>query len=173
MKGARGGKDGVAPVRGIAIETEKIPPEGMRLKSTLDADALSLDCEGVAPAGPLEYDLRIEAASGQLIARGRLTLPVELVCSRCVKTFSSAVRVPRYVFTRPFEEREIIDLTESVREDIIIALPLKPLCREACKGLCPRCGRDRNLERCSCPPPGGDARWGALEGLELPPEKPR
>lgn len=173
MKAPKAGNGaGVAPSSGIAIETEKIPPGGMRLKGSLDAAELSLECEGVAPAGPLDYDLRVEAASGQLIARGRLAIPVQFVCARCVKTFASAVRVPRYLFARPFEAREIIDLTESVREDIIIALPLKPLCREECKGLCPRCGRDRNLERCSCPPPGGDARWGALEGIELPPEKP-
>ena len=158
---------------GITIEVQKIPPEGLRLKGSLDAGELALDCEGVAPAGPLEYDLAVEVASRELIVRGRLSLPIELVCSRCVKTYGVELRVPRYTFTRPVTEREIIDLTESVREDIIIALPLKPLCRTECKGLCPRCGRDRNLERCSCPSSIGDVRWGALEGLDLPPEKDR
>jgi uncharacterized protein len=158
---------------GIPVEIQKIPSEGMKLKGFLPSEELSLDCEGVAPSGPLEYDLAVEMASRELIVRGRLKLPLELVCSRCVKTFGHEIRVPRYVFTRTVAEREIIDLTESVREDIIIALPLKPLCRDACKGLCPRCGRDRNLERCSCPPPRGDVRWSALEGLELPPERER
>jgi uncharacterized protein len=158
---------------GIALEIQKIPPEGMGLAGTLDAHGLSLECAGIAPAGPLEYDLRAELAGRELIVRGTLELPLELVCSRCLKTYGERLRVPRYIFTRTVHEREIIDLTESVREDIIIALPLKPLCRAECRGLCPRCGRDRNLEPCSCPPPRGDARWSALEGLDPPPEKDR
>lgn len=156
---------------GIAIEIQKLPPGGARLKGSLDAAELSLDCAGVAPVGPLAYDLAVEVASRELIVKGRLSLPVEFVCARCLKTYGAEVKVPRYVFTRTVAEREIIDLTESVREDIIIALPLKPLCRKECKGLCPRCGRDRNLEQCSCPSSRGDGRWGALEGIELPPEK--
>lgn len=158
---------------GIAIEIQKIPPGGMRLAGTLDANELSLECVGITPSGPLDYDLAAELASRELIVRGRLRLPLELVCSRCLKTYGEELRVPRYTFTRTVQEREIIDLTESVREDIIISLPLKPLCRPECKGLCPRCGRDRNLESCSCRPPRADARWDALERLELPPEKDR
>jgi uncharacterized protein len=43
-----------------------------------------------------------------------------------------------------------IDLTRFLREVVALALPVQPLCREDCRGLCPRCGADRNLERCAC-----------------------
>lgn len=157
----------------LTIEVQKITPEGMSLSGALDAGDLDLGCEGVTPAGPLSYSLTAELVGRELLVRGRLRLPVHLVCSRCVKTFDSEISAPRYSFHRTVEEKDIIDLTESVREDMIIGLPLKPLCRKGCRGLCPRCGRDLNVERCSCPPPSGDVRWGALEGLELPPEKER
>ena len=60
-----------------------------------------------------------------------------------------------------------LDLGEVVREQVLLALPLKPLCREDCRGLCPRCGQNRNLGPCGCPPPEepGDPRLEPLRKL--------
>ena len=44
----------------------------------------------------------------------------------------------------------MIDLTEPIREDVLMAIPSKPLCRDACKGLCPQCGQDLNVKECGC-----------------------
>lgn len=57
---------------------------------------------------------------------------------------------------------EEIDLTPLFRDQIVLAVPFAPLCSEDCKGLCPQCGADRNLETCDCKPPV-DPRWAALQ----------
>lgn len=156
---------------GIVLEIQKIPPEGMGLAGALDAHGLSLECAGIAPAGPLEYDLRLELAGRELIARGSLELPLELVCSRCLKTYGERLRVPRYFFTRTVHEREIIDLTESVREDIIIALPLKPLCRAECRGCAPDAAETAIWSRVPVRPRAGTRGGTPLRGLNLPRRK--
>lgn len=63
-------------------------------------------------------------------------------------------------------EGEEIDLAPMLREQLVLAVPFAPLCAEECKGLCPQCGVDRNLEECSCEPPV-DPRLAALENLKI------
>lgn len=62
---------------------------------------------------------------------------------------------------------ESVDLEPVIREQLILAVPYAPLCREDCKGLCPQCGVDRNVESCTCEKPT-DPRFAALKGLKLP-----
>jgi DUF177 domain-containing protein len=57
-----------------------------------------------------------------------------------------------------------LDLSEALRQYILVSEPIKPLCREACAGLCQECGTDLNTAACQCTP-AGDARWSALAGL--------
>jgi uncharacterized protein len=153
---------------GLIIEVQRIPPAGMRLSGILSPDELDLECEGVTVAGGLAYDLSVEVVSGELIVSGRLRVPLELICSRCLRVFGTEISVDRFSFSQAVKELEIIDLTANLREDIIVALPIKPLCAQTCKGMCAHCGKDLNLERCSCAPRSGDARWSALEEIKLP-----
>jgi uncharacterized protein len=63
---------------------------------------------------------------------------------------------------------DAIDLEPLFREQLVLAIPFAPVCREDCKGLCPQCGTDRNTGTCGCEPPI-DPRLAALKGLKLPP----
>lgn len=63
------------------------------------------------------------------------------------------------------ESETSFDITERVREAIILALPLKPLCREDCRGLCPRCGTNLNRGNCQCGGQKSDPRWSKLKEL--------
>jgi uncharacterized protein len=58
-----------------------------------------------------------------------------------------------------------IDLEPMTREAVVLGLPLAPLCRPDCKGLCPTCGAELNRGPCGCPPPATDPRWAALDAL--------
>jgi uncharacterized protein len=155
---------------GLTIDIQRIPPGGMRLSGAIDPAEIDVECEGVKAKGDLAYDLDVEVIGGEFLARGRLSIPLEFTCSRCLKPYGIQIGVDRFTFSQPVKGLETIDLTGNLREDIIVALPIKPLCAQTCKGMCARCGKDLNLERCSCAPRRDDARWSALEGLELPPE---
>jgi DUF177 domain-containing protein len=60
-----------------------------------------------------------------------------------------------------------IDVGPALREQILLAIPSAPLCDEACKGLCPRCGKDLNAGECGCEKSTLDPRWAALKGIQL------
>jgi uncharacterized protein len=65
-----------------------------------------------------------------------------------------------------FYRDDRIDLSQMIVEQIVLALPMKPLCRPDCKGLCPHCGVNRNVESCACAPEDIDPRWEALKTLK-------
>jgi uncharacterized protein len=56
-------------------------------------------------------------------------------------------------------------LEDALREQVLLALPLRAICREDCKGLCPHCGKNLNAEQCSCAEPVEDPRWSALKDI--------
>jgi len=64
------------------------------------------------------------------------------------------------------DPQQTLDLEEVVRQSWMTALPMQPLCRPECAGLCPRCGKDLNEGACACQPEG-DERWSALRGLQV------
>ncbi len=57
-------------------------------------------------------------------------------------------------------------MQDVLREQVLLAVPLKAVCREECKGICPQCGRNRNQESCQCAPELPDPRWDALKELK-------
>jgi DUF177 domain-containing protein len=134
----------------------------------------------------LEFSLKAPVrVTGRLMASGpgsyywnaRLEARLQAECRRCLRVLDVAVdREVRLFFTDdeeaddpsayplPAEEFEL-DLTVPVREELILAAPGYPLCRDDCPGLCPRCGKDLNAGACACVPER-DPRWKALEGLD-------
>lgn len=137
--------------------------------------------------GPLRVHLAISRHGNEVLVRGEIALEVGLECSRCLGSFSAALEseLERYLEEgagggddeeEDFAEEEIdieslekgvIDLREMIAEQIHLSLPVKPLCEEGCRGLCPRCGVDLNKETCSCTGGETDPRWEALKQLKV------
>lgn len=122
---------------------------------------------------PISGDLRLESVSEGVLASGRLEGRAEFTCARCVKAFEDGFGVEvRELFADDpgeddyeFEEPGSLDPELMVRDAVLLAMPFSPLCRPECKGLCPRCGGDRNLNGCTCDDAETDSRWSALDGL--------
>ena len=105
------------------------------------------------------------------------------VCSRCLEPYEARVEADVHTRFVPSpgrgEERELgvddlesdvydhdqIDLDALLETEAALGLPMKPLCREDCKGLCPSCGANRNAVTCACAPVTSDPRWAALKTL--------
>ncbi len=124
--------------------------------------------------------------SGQeLFFHGTIAGEVIGHCARCLEQYSfeldkdfSVVLVPKHPLSEDVEldeddldlsfyEGDEIDLSPLVREQIILALPTRPLCRENCKGLCPHCGTNLNVQSCSCTESSGDPRLAVLRNLKI------
>lgn len=177
----------------LLIDIPRIPPEGLSLDEALDPAGLHLETEqdfSLGPGGRLSC--HVEVVDGATVhVRGRLTGPLEAECGRCLEPFPLAVAQELDLFYLPrsadrpaqeeeeevelhdhdvvvgYYEGEKLDLAALVREQLFLALPLKRLCREDCRGLCPTCGVNRNASRCSCPEPeeSGDPRLEPLRRL--------
>jgi len=106
-----------------------------------------------------------------ILVRGHLEGELGLACSRCLEPLTAPVQADFDLLLAPapsgeapaeeelsaqqldvdFYSGETVDLEAIIREQIILLIPLKPLCQEDCRGLCPHCGANRNRETCSCP----------------------
>jgi uncharacterized protein len=122
---------------------------------------------------------------GRYRVRGHVNGELELTCGRCLEPFRMPVAGSfdlRYVpstedaregerevgeddLTTAFYADDQIDLTELINEQLHLALPMKPLCAEDCKGLCPNCGTNLNTDRCDCNYKWEDPRLAALRAL--------
>ncbi|MDA8441315.1 MAG: DUF177 domain-containing protein [Peptococcaceae bacterium] len=132
---------------------------------------------------PVEVEVRATNLANSLLLQGQIQTEVKLVCSRCLEPFNLAVTVnfaeelchaadlTSYMADHPEAQEEEnyqvfasdeFDIRPMVSEQIVLALPMKPLCREECEGLCPKCGCDWNKAKCACDLQQGDPRLAGL-----------
>jgi uncharacterized protein len=152
----------------IRIETTQIGENGLALEGEEPGALLDLANDPVAREnGPVRYALTVEPAGAELVVRGEVEAPVRLRCSRCAQFFSTTVRVSSFLHAYEWAEHpETLDVSSDVREDVLLEIPGFPLCNEACKGLCARCGRNWNEGACGCVSPEDTlSPWVALDGL--------
>jgi tRNA dimethylallyltransferase len=167
---------GLRPSSMLVIEIPRIPTEGLDVDEALEPASLHVEGEddfSLRAGGRLRC--RLEMVDGSTVhVRGTLTAPLDVECGRCLDQYAFGLEQALDLFylprdaARPEEQEEDVelndrdvvvgyhdgerlDLGEVVREQLVLALPLKRLCHADCKGLCPSCGRNRNRESCGCP----------------------
>lgn len=125
----------------------------------------------VPPGAECEIDAVLEPFIGGVMVTGTVRAPWRGVCRRCTTPVGGELVVPvaERFLDEPDEESypvtdDVLDLAPLVTDAVLLELPLAPLCREDCAGLCPWCGNDRNLEPCACVAPR-DPRWANLDVL--------
>jgi uncharacterized protein len=135
---------------------------------------------GFQLAEPLSVQLEAQQAGHDVIVRGRLQGSVALSCRRCLEPVTAPVVEDVSLVFRPGlsrveaeaeevyalpERGEDLDLSDAIRELLVLAYPQYGMCREDCRGLCPQCGTNLNQETCDCAPAHADPRWAALRRL--------
>ncbi len=140
---------------------------------------------------PIRFEIRAARNEAFVDIGGRFAARVRLRCGRCLAEFPveladrfSLTYSPRSLMPeqqRPGEEAELsadevglipfegseIDLLEGLQEQLVMAIPIKPLCRADCKGICPKCGADLNRDPCRCSTDRVDPRLAVLAKLKL------
>ena len=135
----------------MKISLKSIPPSGVKLTESEDPAILDIRGDLVAVDSPIICDLELYLSGRLLIVKGALSTSARTVCSRCLDDCAAPISVPRFRAEIEVADPDgTIDLTNSIREDIILALPYKSLCSPECRGLCPRCGHNLNRGKCAC-----------------------
>ncbi|MDH7600923.1 MAG: DUF177 domain-containing protein [Armatimonadota bacterium] len=155
--------------------TEIVTHLGKQISYEIDEPPIEDFGGGVWCVAPILGHVTFTNTGRHVVARGSFSTTVELECSRCLRAHSMLLELPIEEELQiaghtiemleaadedeiPEEEREplfvdnIFDLTELIRQSILLALPIKPLCSEECRGLCPHCGANLNDGPCGCPP---------------------
>lgn len=162
----------------------------IRFDETFQPGQIDFTGENIEQGSPLhavgEAEL-LAHSGGELRIQGRYTVEMASLCDRCLTSARFPLDLGFDLFYRPAsfiareEEVEIdegeaeigfyehggIQLEDILREQVLLALPMQRVCSEACKGICPVCGRNRNETACDCKVESTDDRWGALRKLEL------
>ena len=135
---------------------------------------------------PVSLDFDIHKDKDRFRLEGTVRTELELACSRCLEPFRLPVDAAFDLRYHPasemssaeesgIEEEDLetsyyrddqIDLNELMREQFYLALPMKPLCQEGCRGLCPQCGTNLNQNECTCTPEWKDPRLAPLEAIK-------
>ncbi len=161
----------------LVVPVREIPPEGKPIDVALDPGAVHLEGEDDFTLEEGRLAGRLERGEEQAVHfRGRLRARLRLSCGRCLESFAHSLDEDLDLFFLPRgaqadadeEEQDVelsdrdmvvafygedrIDLGEIVREQMHLAVPLRRLCREDCRGLCPSCGVNRNTGGCDCHP---------------------
>ena len=139
---------------------------------------------------PITIDLEINKIKEFIEVNGNFQTDVGFTCSRCLNEFQSVMKdafsitytknLPEYADDFSDEGRELlseemglvlfkgnkIDLRDAIQEQIVLAVPLKTLCSEECKGLCSKCGKDLNRKECTCENENIDIRLAVLKNFK-------
>ena len=160
----------------MKIKVDDIPEEGLEIKAvekvTLKDD---LDAD-------VELDLNLRRLAGEVLIRGGAKTNLPLECSRCLKGFLRKLDIRLdLAYSRDSDDlvegheltaKEVdagtfagdeLDLCEIVAEQLVLSVPMKPLCSDECKGICPKCGADLNEKDCGCETGSIDPRFQVLK----------
>lgn len=163
-----------------------------RLNRRLEPDALEA-VEDFRVVSPVALTGEVRKDGPQIRLKGRLAATLECACSRCLEPFEVPIAVDLDLLFLPvsaagnrspvtggdedgesltedglgvsFYKDDVLDLGDIIREQFFLALPMKPLCREDCQGLCPVCGLNRNRDSCACRAEWIDPRLEPLKNL--------
>jgi uncharacterized protein len=146
----------------MKVHLKQIPAQGLHLKGEEDCPIQDLESEGIRCAGPLHYDLDLGVAGRALWANGSLSLPVDLRCVSCLEKFAHEIRVSAFAVHMELHGPETVDLTPSIREEILLNLPAHPHCDRDGARVC----RAKQIESTE-QDMRRESDWSALDKLKL------
>ncbi len=167
----------------MEILLRDISPEGLDLDFEADPSNLDLLEEGIGFEGLIHVQISVSKQQQMVFVTGRTQTQLLLECGRCLKKFPCPLNLGRQAedlssksmpdqeeYELKPEEMDVIlysgdtvQLDDLIREQIILAIPMHPLCTPDCRGLCPRCGQDRNKGNCQCKESDPDPRFSTLK----------
>ena len=169
----------------MIIELANVGVRPKAINLTLPPNEIELDVDGVVLVDDVEFAGETAKIDEKVHVRGTLAANAEIACIRCLEPVSQKIEIEfDDIFVDADDEPDDdeivlegedldqsfvldgkVDLAEVVREQILLELPEQLICREDCKGLCPKCGSNRNLIDCRCYEDEIDPRWSALKDL--------
>jgi uncharacterized protein len=165
----------------MIIDIDRLPREGLEVSEDFEFSPVEIVDEDTVFLEPVHAEIFIKKVGEEVFVKGSIKATLSFVCSRCLVPFEFPVDSPFDLAFFP-EEFEVakeeldsedldmsfyygrrIDLKEVILEQLNLTFPLKPLCSEVCRGICPVCGKNINSDGCSCETRDSDIRLNKLK----------
>ena len=169
----------------MRIELENLEGGKGDFAHVYQPDDLNPVDERIVLTEPATVSGKVRLAGNEVFVNGHVETRAQVECDRCLQPVEIPVNTDfalEYITGSEYESAQAVELTEEemsvsvfdgeaidvdeiVKEQIVLAVPTRMLCREDCKGICPECGTDRNTGDCNCVTNDIDPRWAALKKL--------
>ena len=150
----------------MEVKLTDIPEGGMTVEGEISPEEMDVHGPSFSIEHPVKVRLLVEIVDDVFVAKGSYSAAVRGKCDRCLKAFEIDPSNSDYLFGKELNKSdETMDLTEGILEDILLGLPMKMLCSETCKGICPQCGIDLNVGKCTCKPRSNVTPFSELDKL--------
>ncbi|MFA9462099.1 YceD family protein [Thiohalorhabdus sp. Cl-TMA] len=180
-------------LRESIIRLAQVPPEGLLFQGLIPARRLTRLADAVVGMGEgVEVDLRLKPNNDAYLLHGNVRGAVELECESCRTPFRCPLAATLNLSIDPNPEQDLyrdptqkgevwvidhsdeqieapegyFDLVEALEDEWLLELPISPRCAEACKGICPVCGTNRNEAECACSPAPRESPFDVLAQLK-------
>lgn len=177
----------------LQFRLRDIPDSGLDLDTEIDRPLMAEVLEGIEGGDPDQSSahatLHVTRERDNVFVRGQIRGLLTVGCVRCLEAARVNVTAPVVLTIVPAGtalpdaeadeaavlddiefstyEGDEIDLNDMVREQLVLSIPIAPVCAEACKGLCAKCGKDLNKGSCDCPPEERQSPFAALKSLKF------
>jgi len=131
----------------MKIHVNRVPSEGLEERASYDPKTLDADRIDVHPKEPFEVAAVINIVDSELVVQAKISCVLQLMCGRCLEEFTQTVS-PEALFSYTVGPSDVVDITEDVRQELMLAYPVIPICQKDCKGLCRACGQNLNTATC-------------------------
>ena len=165
------------------IQLEQLQEEPVLFDESFAPGLIDYTAEGIRQVAALKVKGIATLLEREIHIQGSLETRVEMDCARCLEPVAQDVKRPFDLFYHPLDdspegselavprgEEDLgfysgpgLVLEEVAKEQVLLSLPMRSICRPDCAGWCPICGINRNREKCNCSEPTGDPRWAALK----------
>lgn len=133
----------------MKIKLNEIPKEGLSAKESYDAAALDLSRDDLKFISPINISAFVVREKDDVYARIEARGRLQIICSRCLSPYETDFK-KGFDLSYDVRGKTSLDLTDDIRQEIILEYPMKPLCIADCKGLCQTCGKNLNEGDCGC-----------------------
>ena len=138
---------GVREDAAMQIHVNRIPADGLKDHATYDPTTMDMDRADIHLTEPFNVEAFMTKADQELVVTVDIRCPLRLSCARCLEEFGATVTT-KALFSYQVQPTDVVDITDDVRQEIILAYPMIPVCQPDCKGLCSSCGQNLNVASC-------------------------
>lgn len=131
----------------MKIHVSRVPPEGLREDATYSPKELDIERFDLHFQEPLAVSSFVTLADRELVVEADIQAKIRMACGRCLTEFDKPLATHATLLYE-VTAGDTVDITEDVRQEVMLAFPMIPISRRDCKGLCAECGQNRNVGAC-------------------------